>query len=585
MWGQDAFVIPYQWSNNTDPMNARSVELYASTDRGRSWQKISEAQPSVRNFTYRAPGDGEYWFAIRTIDATGNAWPAGPMQAELQVVVDTQSPQIIRLDGVIDAAGQVTASWQAYDAHLDNYSWTLRYRTDQMTDWQTVTPNTAGPASPTLLVGQATWRVAPGTKQVYLQASVRDRAGNSRELGAVASASAIPPGQLVGQGYPQPTIGSASADGGPAFPSPQFGFASRPALLPSLPATGATNDPFAAAGQATLPALPPIDSGPQSSPAYSQAAPQFAQPQALSQPATSGWGNSLSAPASSSWPVDNTASTPYSSSTNSPSLSPWGPSPSENTNASSATGGLSPIGGSQSSVNHFASLSSGEPPQLAAAAPTAPQFAGQADQYVNDLEFEIDYQVDRAGTFGVSRVELWGTRDGGRSWRRLAIDSDNVSPIRASVPEPGDYGLRIVVETAGGLDPRTPRPGDRPELTLRVDTDRPTAQLMDVKQGEAYFADHLVITWQASDADLSETPISLSYSSRAGGPWIPLATGLANSGRYSWRLQRHLPGQIYIRLEATDRAGNVTSSTTPTPISVSLPVPTGSLQSVRGVGR
>ncbi len=567
IWGQDAFVIPYQWTNNSDPTNARSVELYASTDRGRSWQKISEAQPSVRNFTYRAPADGEYWFAIRTIDAMGSSWPAGPMQAELQVVVDTLNPQIIRLDGVVDATGQATATWQAYDAHLDSQSWILRYRTDQMTDWQTVTPGAAGPASPTQLAGQASWRVPPGTRQVYLQASVRDQAGNSRELGAVAAAT--PPSQLAGQGYPQPTHSSPIADSGPAFPIPQFGFASRA----TSPHVGATSDPFAAAAQAALPALPPIDSWSQANQAYSQhqaqPASQFAQP---------------SAPASSSWPADDTAATPYDFSS-APSLSPWGPSSAGAPGEYPAGGGLSPIGNSQNSINHFASLSSGEPPQLAAPSSDRPQFAGRADQYVNDLEFEIDYQVDRAGTFGISRVELWGTRDGGRSWRRLAIDSDNVSPIRASVPEPGDYGLRIVVETAGGLDPRTPRPGDRPELTLRVDTELPTAQLMDVRQGEAYFADHLIITWQASDADLSETPISLSYSSRANGPWIPLATGLANSGRYSWRLQRHLPGQIFLQLEATDRAGNVASATTPTPIAVALPIPTGSLQAVRGVGR
>jgi hypothetical protein len=559
VWGEEAFVIPYQWSSAADPARTRAVELYASTDRGRTWQKISEAQPSVRYFTYRAPQDGEYSFAIRTIDTAGNAWPAEPMRPELQVVVDTTGPQILTLAGSVAPDGQVTANWQTYDAHLDPQSWVLRYRTSQMNDWQTVTPGGPVQSSSTQQFGQTTWSVPPGTQQVWLQAQIRDLAGNTRELGAVAQTNPGTPGPYVA-GTPQAPAGAPlapAASSGPAFPSfaagaPPLSFASQPTrpsggsqLAPQGSLAGASPDPFAAATATSLPLLPPL-------------APSTAAAPWATQPAGD---TARGTPANSPWPTDTTATTPYGNVASAPVVPSFGSATSGDWAAAPGEAPLAPGGASPTNVNRFASLPQGNPPQLAA--PSVPGFAGAADQYVNDLEFEIDYQVDRDGTFGVSRVELWATRDGGRSWRRLAVDA----------------------ETAGGLEPQTPRPGDRPELMLRVDTERPQAQLLEVVQGENYFADHLIINWQASDADLSLTPISLHYSSRANGPWIPLATGLSNSGRYSWRLQRHLPSQVYIKLEATDRAGNIASSVTPRPIAIELPIPTGQLQGVRGAGQ
>ena len=65
-----------------------------SKDRGASWQKISEAKPQVKAFNYQAEGDGEYWFAIRTLDRNGQPQPAGPYQPELRVIVDTTMPRI-----------------------------------------------------------------------------------------------------------------------------------------------------------------------------------------------------------------------------------------------------------------------------------------------------------------------------------------------------------------------------------------------------------------------------------------------------------------------------------------------------------
>lgn len=203
---------------------------------------------------------------------------------------------------------------------------------------------------------------------------------------------------------------------------------------------------------------------------------------------------------------------------------------------------------------------------------------------VNSTEFEFDYQLDETGRWGVAKVELWGTENGGRSWQRMAIDSDRQSPIHVSVPHEGEYGFRIVVESVGGLEPLTPRPGDAPEALVLVDLQRPRVMLQRVAQGEGYFADQLSIDWNVADEHLAANPIDLFYSNRATGPWMPIATNLPNNGRHSWRLQRHLPRSLFVRLEARDAAGNLGSAVTEQPINIDTPRASGSLQGVRAAG-
>jgi hypothetical protein len=199
---------------------------------------------------------------------------------------------------------------------------------------------------------------------------------------------------------------------------------------------------------------------------------------------------------------------------------------------------------------------------------------------VNSSNFALDYDVSDVGQWGVAKVELWGTADGGQTWRSFAIDHDNLSPVNVTAPGEGLYGFRIAIEAVGGLAPQPPAPGERPELWIQIDTTQPQAQLLGARQGEGYFADHLEITWQASDANLADRPIGLYYSSRPNGPWSAAATSLENAGSYSWRLQRHVPSQIYLRIEARDCAGNVGVHQLEQPIALAVPQASGSLRDV-----
>jgi len=176
---------------------------------------------------------------------------------------------------------------------------------------------------------------------------------------------------------------------------------------------------------------------------------------------------------------------------------------------------------------------------------------------VNQRIFELLYDVASVGPSGVSQVEVWGTRDGGRTWRSFTLDNDNRSPVLVTVDEEGIYGFRVVGTSGAGLGDRPPQSGDPPEVVIGVDLSKPAARITATEQGTGLESGKLIISWQAGDAMLAARPVSLLFSESPGGPWTSIASGLENTGRYAWPIDNRLPQGIYLRLEVRDEAGNV----------------------------
>lgn len=548
-WGQEVFVIPYQWSPETDPSLAAEVVLYASHDRGVSWREVTRARPDVRSFAYRAPSDGEYWFCVKTIDRSGNAWPAGPCMVELRVVVDTLMPtaEPVRAERELD--GRITLRSEVADANLTAATALLAVRTSPQGEWSTLptrTEQTAGGLALSAVLPPG----APATFEARV--AVRDAAGNPAEAGVVldaASIAAAPAGSLSTSTSP---FSYASASGpsatGPSFTGPSFGPPA--AQVEVTPPTGVMSNPFDDVPGSPLPppAAPALMAAtPAPAPKAAEAATPGVQPES-----SQGWASAPGEP----WPREGTTV-----------VMP---------NAAQAEGENLP----NPTVFQSASLAAGT-----GAGSLTPNQGTEADLasavYVASKRFELDYDIQGAGPYGVERVEVWSTADGGASWRQTAIDSDGQSPAAVNVPGPGVFGFRIVVQSVGGLDSAAPGPGEAPEAVVVVDLASPEATLDSVTQGEGYFADHLTITWTAADERLAERPAALFYSSRAEGPWSPIASNLENSGKFRWKLQRHLPSAVYVRLEVRDMAGNVQSSQTPTPTPITLTESAGHIRQVR----
>ncbi len=187
----------------------------------------------------------------------------------------------------------------------------------------------------------------------------------------------------------------------------------------------------------------------------------------------------------------------------------------------------------------------------AAAIPGLPP--GERPRMVNSRLFELEYDVDSIGPSGIGRVELWGTRDAGKTWRRFAVDNNNRSPLLVSVDEEGIYGFRVVVSNGAGLGGAPPQSGDLPDLWIGVDLTKPTARIVSAQQGTDSEAGRLIISWQADDKMLAARPVSLAFSQTLGGPWLPIASGLENTGRYAWPIDNRTPAAALLAIRGARR--------------------------------
>jgi hypothetical protein len=183
-------------------------------------------------------------------------------------------------------------------------------------------------------------------------------------------------------------------------------------------------------------------------------------------------------------------------------------------------------------------------------------------QLINSTHATLAYQIDQAGANGIGRVEVWMTRDKGQTWKFLCQDPDCVSPVEIDLPGDGLYGLSLAVGNGPGATATPPAPGEVPDWWVEVKTSKPVAQITGVHPENGV----LIITWTATDSCLKPEPIDLYYAARPDGPWLPIARSLRNDGSYRWTMPGNLGNEIYVRLEVTDRAGNVAGCQTPQPV-------------------
>ncbi|MCE9607468.1 MAG: hypothetical protein K8U03_21485, partial [Planctomycetia bacterium] len=226
-----------------------------------------------------------------------------------------------------------------------------------------------------------------------------------------------------------------------------------------------------------------------------------------------------------------------------------------------------------------------EPPKVSSIAgedgPTPP---GVKPRLVNSRRFELDYDIESVGTAGVAKVELWGTRDGGKSWTSLGNDPDSTSPYVVIVDREGVYGFRMVIESTTGLRGPAPQPGELPEVWVGVDVTKPDCKITSAQVGTGEHAGELEVRWDAKDAALMSRPAALAFSEAADGPWTMIASGLTNQGYYAWRIDSRTPGRMFLKLDVRDEAGNVGTFITPEPVVIDRVRPQGKIRGVRPIG-
>jgi len=601
-WRQNLFLIPYQWTSTTDPNSADAVWLYVSKDRGTSWQKISEAQPQVLAFNYHAEADGEYWFSIRTLDKHGRSWPDGPMQAELKVIVDTTIPRFGDLSGALGEGNMLNVHWQVADANLDATTCRIDVQAESNGPWQTISLPNSTSTSNGAYEGKAAYQLPSGCRTVSLRAAAFDRAGNRATYQSNINLSS-PPGAIAQQAQ-WPTLISGRGDA-KTTTTVNTPLKTAPAAPTHLPPTDGTSGWVSTTAPPV--ALTMVAPKPPDQPAVPQPWPATSAAGSTSigfRDSTSGSAGPQVAFGKPQGLHDTAANSPAAAEAGAPSshLVAFGASPTAEASPNAAPSEshspfrpLEPF--RESSASHPAPTTAATRPTSDDAqtpiSSTGPQRSaesnlawtnGVAPKWVNSRSFALEYQLENISERGVSRVELWGTRDNGQSWRSFAVDDDNRSPIQVTVDDEGLYGFRIVVDGAGTPGGQVPRSGDRPDLWVGVDLHRPQVELTTAAAGKGDLAGRVLLRWRASDEHLDLRPIGLFFSSRPNGPWSTIATNLENSGQYDWQVERHAPSRIYFRVEARDVAGNVAAYQTTDAVTVEFPQPSGRPAGVTPLG-
>ncbi len=539
-WRQRTFFIPYQPTvSDRDAGKIDKVQLLVSRDGLQQWAVLQEAEPHVRGFSYHAAADGEYAFAVRMSDRGGKVWPEQIAAPLLRIVVDTQAPTL-QLAAALDATGQVMLRYEGKDIRLKPQSLRLEAQLDGG-EWQRVVAGPPDVNQPDRLLGQASWTPPRTAGAVKFRMMMEDAAGNP----GTAEAQASMVSALVDPGA-GPQLAPPSLEG-PAF-APQAG---APADGPRSPLEWPANNSFASEAHRA----------PESGSGDTRFHNTFASD------ATSAAGSGSQQPGAQFG--DGVAAPSLLPSVAAPTLA--GPAPALPTNA------LPPSDGGWTRSDPIT------PPETNYSAPPAVGQPGAATPWVNSLTFDLDYDIQTVGPWGVAKVELWGTKDGGRQWQSLGVDQDNRSPMRVTVPAEGVYGFRIAVAGGNGVAAPTPQPGEQPEMMVGIDMAPPRTELRAAELGQGLQAGQVVIRWTAADENLAPRPVGLFYSASTEGPWTTIATDLDNGGEYAWRLGRDAPPQVFLRIEVRDQAGNVAVQQSPAAVDLNLPRPTGRLRNVRPV--
>ena len=200
---------------------------------------------------------------------------------------------------------------------------------------------------------------------------------------------------------------------------------------------------------------------------------------------------------------------------------------------------------------------------------------------VNKKRIHFNYKIDDVGPSKVRAIEIWWTQERG-VWQKYPNDAPPDPPYEIDVADEGRYGFTLVAVSGVGHAEARPQAGDPPQIWVQVDLTPPVVQLIGVDVGTGVDKGTITIRWRATDKFLAAQPITISYGT-ADGQWVPIASNIANDGRYVWHMPEGLPYQFPIKVDAVDQAGNIGSDKTLKDVIVDLSIPKARVIAIEGV--
>jgi len=490
------FTIPFRLPASKDPdadAATQRVVLNVSKDLGASWSAAGETAPAAGSFSYTADVDGEYWFRLRAIDRKGRS--RGGEGPDIRVIVDAAGPRLAARVWK-GADGEIVCRYAAADDSLRLDSLVLEYRGPEDRGWKSVAADAVlAREAPAHLVGESIWWAGEKIEKLAVRIAVADASGNRTER----------------------TYSLQQAD-----PAVDQAALAREIGVPALPEQSVES--------VIADAAPPAES----------------LVEANSRPTEAG-----------AWPAEAAPWPPTAPRPTSPTP-PTEPEP----RAPAAAGLLPRTAEAEARRSQTRTVSVGDPLSAAGISRSSGQgqqleYRGRPLQLSRSRRFSWDYEIPTLRrTAGPLRAELWTTRDAGLTWQKAAVDADGRSPIEVALAEPGFYGVRLelVADTPDAAS--GPRSGAEPDAWVGIDEEPPQVELATVDRDEAVSEDVLIIRYAVRDPLLAANATRLLYSPNADGPWATIAADAANEGAYRWQPGPNVPARVFVRVEASDAAGN-----------------------------
>lgn len=567
-----------------DRRHIRQMKLFVARNGENTWYQEAAVSPDQDHFIFHAKEDGLYWFIMVEEDMQGRQVPADLTRTppDLKVLIDTTPPRV-RFTRLQRQGEEIIAEWQIEDTYPAREKTQVHVRpVGSELAWQEVR------LAPGVYHGvRFPWS---GSQAVEVRVTAYDLVGHKGEAVQVLPAvensrtTAVSTAGQTGTG----SITPASSQGSPsselaAFPPPA-------PLAPTPPTAPKPGDEPSYAPMAPTMPVPPPAFLPQPPagimPNHPPAQPSGSGPVPSSPPTT----HTSSSPLPLSPPVATTSATTASSSSERPlpTVESRPASPLPALSASSAPVGPMPTWSSQ-------------------AVSGTPHVEETRATVINYLAFDLAYEVEARGPSGLSRLDLWVTRDDGRTWIKWSQHEPQGSTVRVNLnlpsnPQPeGSYGFRIVPISGAGLSEREPVSGDAPDLRVIVDVTPPQVEVYP-PVGDPQQPHTLLLQWKAVDKHWGANPILLQWSDKPNGPWQPVVTStsevqhasastssgsspgqwIANTGSYAWRVPAGLPPRVYLKVTARDAAGNIREVVTRDPILIDLVKPKARISGIVG---
>jgi hypothetical protein len=194
--------------------------------------------------------------------------------------------------------------------------------------------------------------------------------------------------------------------------------------------------------------------------------------------------------------------------------------------------------------------------------------------YINSRRCTLNYVIENVS--GPVKLEFWATKDGGKNWQQLTDESGGKSPAQLVMPGDGLYGILI----RGESNNQPPAPTEKPDCWIEVDTTKPFVNLLPPTVGSGTETGTLLLLWTAHDKNLNDNSVNIWYSLGAEGPWQSILQDHKNEGVYRWSMPQGLGAQIFLRMEATDRASNVGRAELAKPVVLETPKPKARILSI-----